>query len=163
WAHNAMFELRFLADAGFEVAAFEDTMQAAGLLLGVHRRSLEDAANTHLGIEVPKVLQRSDWAAPVLSEGQIAYAALDAVLAFQLWRKLRVELHHKRRTAAYALQRDVTKATVRMIQRGITFDLAAHRLQVAKWESEAATARQAFITDTGDTPPTTPAETRVFL
>jgi ribonuclease D len=161
--HNAGFELRFLAEAGFEVAHFECTMQAAGLLLGVHRRSLEEAANSYLGIEVPKALQRSDWAAPVLSKGQIAYAALDAVLAFQLWRKMRLELHAKGRGDAYVLQRDVTPATVRMIQRGITLDLEAHQRQVAKWEAEAAAARQAFVAETRETPPSTPAETRAFL
>jgi DNA polymerase I-like protein with 3'-5' exonuclease and polymerase domains len=161
--HNAGFELRFLMEAGIELSRFEDTMQAAGLLLGVHRRSLEDTASAYLGIEVPKALQRSDWGAPVLSEGQIAYAALDAVLAFQLWRKERVELHHKGRAAAYALQRDVIPATVRMIRRGITLDLEAHQRQVTKWEVEATTARATFLSDTGKTPPSTPAEKRVFL
>jgi DNA polymerase I-like protein with 3'-5' exonuclease and polymerase domains len=161
--HNAGFELRFLAEAGIELSCFEDTMQAAGLLLGVHRRSLEDAASAYLGIEVPKALQRSDWGAPLLSEGQIAYAALDAVLAFQLWRKMRLELHAKGRGGAYALQRDVTRATVRMIQRGIALDLEAHQRQVAKWEAEAAAARQAFIAETREAPPITPAETRAFL
>jgi DNA polymerase I-like protein with 3'-5' exonuclease and polymerase domains len=161
--HNAGFELRFLAEAGIELSRFEDAMQAAGLLLGVHRRSLEDAARAYLGIEVPKALQRSDWGAPVLSEGQIAYAALDAVLAFQLWRKMRLELHAKGRGAAYVLQRDVTPATVRMIQRGVTLDLEAHQRQIAKWEAEAAAARQAFIAETGEAPPLTPAEIRAFL
>jgi DNA polymerase I-like protein with 3'-5' exonuclease and polymerase domains len=161
--HNAGFELRFLTEAGFELSHFEDTMQAAGLLLGVHRRSLEEAASAYLGIEVPKVLQRSDWAAPVLSEGQIAYAALDAVLAFRLWRQMRVELHAKGRGAAYVLQRDVTSATVRMIQRGISLDVEAHQRQLAKWEAEAAAARQAFIAETSEAPPVTPAETRAFL
>jgi DNA polymerase I-like protein with 3'-5' exonuclease and polymerase domains len=161
--HNAGFELRFLTEAGIELSRFEDTMQAAGLLLGVHRRSLEDAASACLGIEVLKTLQRSDWGAPVLSEGQIAYAALDAVLAFQLWRKMRLELHAKGRGAAYVLQRDVTLATAGMIQRGITLDLEAHQRQVAKWEAEAAAARQAFIAEMRDAPPITPAETRVFL
>ena len=104
-----------------------------------------------------------DWGAPVLSEGQIAYAALDAVLAFQLWRKLWVELHAKGRCAAYALQRDVTPATVGMIRRGITLDLDAHQRQVAKWEAEAAAARQAFITEAREAPPVTPMETRAFL
>jgi DNA polymerase I-like protein with 3'-5' exonuclease and polymerase domains len=168
--HNAGFELRFLAEAGIELSRFEDTMQGGGLLLGVHRRSLEDTASAYLGIEVPKALQRSDWSAPILSEGQIAlsegqiaYAAFDAVLAFQLWRKMRLELHAKGRGAAYVLQRDVTPATVRMIQRGITFDLEAHQRQVTKWQAEATTAEQAFITETGESPPTTPAETRSFL
>jgi DNA polymerase I-like protein with 3'-5' exonuclease and polymerase domains len=161
--HNGGFDLRFLAEAGIEPSCFEDTMQAAGLLLGVHRRSLEDAASAYLGIEVPKELQRSDWAAPVLSEGQIAYAALDAVLVYQLWRKIRLELHAKGRGAAYTLQRDVTPATVRMIQRGITLDLEAHQRQVARWETEATAARQAFIAETREAPPITPAEIRAFL
>jgi len=60
--HNAGFELRFLAAAGVELSRFEDTMQAAGLLLGVDRRSLEEAASAYLDIEVSKALQRSDWA-----------------------------------------------------------------------------------------------------
>jgi DNA polymerase I-like protein with 3'-5' exonuclease and polymerase domains len=161
--HNAGFELRFLAEAGFEVAHFECTMQAAGLLLSAHRRSLEEAARAYLGVEVPKELQRSDWSAPVLSEGQIAYAALDAVLAFQLWCKMRLELHAKGRGAAYVLQRDVTPPTARMIQRGIMLDLEAHRRQVAKWQAEAAAARQAFIAETRQAPPITPAETRALL
>jgi DNA polymerase-1 len=161
--HNAGFELLFLKQAGIDLSRFEDTMQAAGLLLGVHRRSLEDTASAYLGIEVPKALQRSDWSAPVLSDGQIAYAALDAVLAFRLWCKMRPELEEKGRGGAYTLQRDVTPATVRMIARGIALGLGAHQRQVAKWEAEAEAARQAFIAETGAPPPTTPAETRAFL
>ena len=42
-AHNAAFELAFLAKRGIYPRA-QCTMQAAGLLLGVHRRSLADAA-----------------------------------------------------------------------------------------------------------------------
>jgi hypothetical protein len=112
---------------------------------------------------LPKALQRSDWGAPVLSEGQIAYAALDAVLAFQLWCKMCLELHAKGLGAAYVLQRDVTPVTLRMIQRGITLDLEAHQRQVAKWEAEAKAARQAFIVEAREAPPSTPAETRAFL
>jgi ribonuclease D len=161
--HNAEFELRFFAEAGIQVTHFECTMQAASLLLGVHRRSLEDAARAYLGVEVPKALQLSDWSAPVLSKGQIAYAALDAILAFQFWRKARVELHHKGRSAAYTLQRDAIPPTVRMILRGITLDLEAHHHQINKAEVEARSARAAFLTDTGKAPPSTPGETRTFL
>jgi DNA polymerase-1 len=161
--HNASFELRFLAEAGFEVARFEDTMQATGLLLGAHRRGIDHAAKHWLGIDLPKTHQRSDWSAPVLSPGQIAYAALDAIVAFQLWRRQRVELHQKRRMPAYRLQRDVTPATVRMIQRGITFDLTAHAEQIARWEADAQAEKAAFTVATGKAPPSKPAETRAFL
>jgi DNA polymerase I-like protein with 3'-5' exonuclease and polymerase domains len=161
--HNASFELRFFAEAGIEVAHFEDTMQAAGLLLGVQRRSLEEGVRAYLGIDLPKGHQTSDWGASILSGGQIAYAALDGVAPFQLWRKLRVELHQKGRSAAYTLQRDVTAPTVRMIRRGITLDLRAHARKVVQWEADAAEARASFLTETGKAPPWTPAETRAFL
>ena len=79
--HNAAFELRFLHHAGIAVPDFECTMQAAGLMLGVHRRSLEETARHYLDIELPKELQLSDWGAPTLSPGQLAYAALDVIVA----------------------------------------------------------------------------------
>jgi DNA polymerase-1 len=161
--HNASFELRFLAEAGLTVPRFEDSMQAGGLLLGTHRRSLDEVADAYLGVTLPKGLQRSDWSAPRLSPGQIAYAALDAIVAFQLWLRLRLELHQKQRAPAYVLQRDVTPATVRMTARGITLDLAAHRRQMADWQAALEAARAAFTADTGRNPPATPNEVRAFL
>ena len=161
--HNVGFELRFLMEAGLKVPNFEDTMQAVGLLLGTHRRSLDDASDAYLSLVLPKALQRSDWSAPHLSPGQFAYAALDAVVAFRLWLRLRVELREKQRGPAYVLQRDVTPATVRMTQRGITFNRAAHRQQLAEWQGQLVATQKAFIADTGETPPTKPNEVRAFL
>jgi DNA polymerase I-like protein with 3'-5' exonuclease and polymerase domains/DNA modification methylase len=161
--HNAAFELRFLAEVGVAFPQFEDTMQAAGLLLGTHRRSLDEAAKTYLGLDLPKGLQRSDFSAPRLSPGQIAYAALDAIVAFRLWLKLRLDLYAKDRSRAYLLQRDVTPAVVRMTRRGITLDRAAHQAQVADWRAVMATARDVFMTGAGYPPPATPNETRAFL
>jgi DNA polymerase I-like protein with 3'-5' exonuclease and polymerase domains len=161
--HNTGFELRFLAAAGLAVPRFEDTMQASGLLLGTHRRSLDEAADAYLGVSLPKGLQRSDWSAPCLSPGQIAYAALDAIVAFQLWLRLRLELHQKQRAPAYLLQRDVTPATLRMTARGITLDRVAHRRQMADWQTALEAARDAFTADTGRSPPATPNEVRAFL
>jgi DNA polymerase-1 len=161
--HNLAFEWRFLAAAGIELVHCEDTLQGCSLTLGAYRRGLDDAALTYLGIELPKDLQTSDWGAPVLSAAQIAYACLDAVVAFQLWRTLRVELHSKGRGAAYVLQRDATPPTARMIARGITLNLAAHQRQIERWHTEAAAARQAFRADQGQDPPNTPTELRAFL
>jgi DNA polymerase-1 len=161
--HNASFELRFLAEAGFAFPRFEDTMQAVGLLLGVHRRSLDEAASAYLDLELPKGLQRSDFAAPRLSPGQIAYAALDAIVAFRLWLKLRLDLQARERGRAYILQRDVTPAAVRMSLRGVTLSRTPHQAQVADWRFTMATARAAFTTGAGQPPPATPNETRTFL
>jgi 3'-5' exonuclease len=71
-AHNAAFELGFLARRGIHPRA-QCSMQAAGLLLGVRRRSLAEACAAYLGVTVPKAHQTSDWAALTLSRGQLAY------------------------------------------------------------------------------------------
>jgi DNA polymerase-1 len=161
--HNASFELRHLAAVGIEVPYFEDTMQASGLLLGVHRRALDDAALAYLGIELPKGLQRSDWSAPNLSAGQLAYAALDPIVTFQVWLKLRVELHAKGRGWAYLLQRDVTPAVARLMARGVQLDLAVHSAMIARWSVMLADARTDFVAATGEAPPDQPAQVRNYL
>src|SRR5271166_2646351 len=141
-AHNVSFELRFLGAAGIAVPQYEDTMQAAGLLLGVRQRSLEAAAGAYLGLAVPKSLQVSDWSAPVLSPGQHAYAALDAIIAFKLWLKLYPELLQKDRVTAYNLQRDATRVAVAMVDRGITLDRARHQQQIEEWRTTLAAANR---------------------
>jgi ribonuclease D len=154
--HNAKFEMAFLAQAGIALSKFEDTMQAAGLLLGVRRRGLDDTASAYLGIDLPKGLQTSDWAAAELSDGQLAYAALDAIVALRVWLKMRIELIQKRRGDAYVLQRDVTPVVARMEARGVLFDLAAHRWQMMDWGIALADARQALVAHTRQRPPATP-------
>jgi DNA polymerase I-like protein with 3'-5' exonuclease and polymerase domains len=161
--HNAKFELAFLAQAGITVPKFECTMQAAGLLLGVRRRGLDDAASAYLGIELPKELQTSDWGAVVLSPGQLAYAALDAIVALRVWRKMRIELIEKHRGGAYVLQRDVTPVVARMEARGVRFDIAAHRQQIGAWGIALSDARQALVSLTGQPPPATPTKVRELL
>ncbi len=161
--HNASFELRFLAEAGIAFPRFEDTMQAAGLLCGCHRRGLDEAVGAYLDIELPKGLQRSDFSAPRLSAGQVAYAALDAIVTFRLWLKLRLDLHARERGPAYVLQRNVVPAVVRMNRRGITLDRTAHQAEVAEWNIALTTARRAFTAATGQPVPAKPNETRAFL
>jgi DNA polymerase I-like protein with 3'-5' exonuclease and polymerase domains len=161
--HGATFELRFLAEAGYEVTRYEDTVQSSSLLLGVHRCGLEEAVRSYLGIELDKTLQTGDWRAPLLDPAQYAYAALDAVTVHMLWHKQRLELHEKGRMPAYRLQRDVAAPTVRMIRRGLLPDLPRHARLIAKWESEKAAHEAAFTADQGRSPPTTAAETIDFL
>jgi ribonuclease D len=161
--HNAVFELRHLIAHGIGVPHFEDTLQAAGLLLGVYRRGLDDAALAYLDVELPKGLQRSDWSSPYLSAGQYAYAALDAIVAFRLWLTLRLELLSKDRGGAYLLQRDVTPPVARMIRRGILIDRHHHADQVAAWSSTLAKARTSFVDAATRRPPDTPNQVRAYL
>jgi DNA polymerase-1 len=161
--HNASFELRHLGEAGIEVPYFEDTMQGVGLLLGVRRRSLAAVAEAYLGIPLSKALQNSDWSAPQLSPGQYAYAALDAIVAFRAWLKLRDELIRQDRGAAYQLQRDVTRVAVAMTTRGITLDRGRHQQQIEEWRLNLAAANRAFVEEAKHGLPQTPEQVRAFL
>jgi site-specific DNA-methyltransferase (adenine-specific) len=161
--HNASFELRFFGSTGIAVPLYEDTMQAAGLLLGVRHRSLEAVAGAYLGIDLPKNLQNSDWSAPQLSPGQYAYAALDSIIAFRLWPKLSKELAEKGRETAYQLQRDVTRVAVQMVDRGIALDRGRHQQQIDEWRTTLASTTRTFQHEAGRLPPNTPAETIEYL
>jgi hypothetical protein len=162
--HNAQFELRFLRRwwGAFPVE-FECTMQAAGLLLGVRRRSLVEACLAYLAVDVPKDLQRSDWAAPRLSKGQVAYAAADDVLAYRLWRPMADDLARKGRVAAYELQRDAVLPTADMELRGFAVDEKEHARHLRRWSTKLTDARHAFTDATGTPPPSRPSEIRAYL
>jgi DNA polymerase I-like protein with 3'-5' exonuclease and polymerase domains len=161
--HSAGFELRHLTAAGIPIPYYDDTMQATGLLLGVHHRALDDAVLHYLGIELPKGLQRSDWAAQHLSDGQYAYAALDPIVTLRVWLLLRLELIEKNRGAAYLLHRDVTPAVTRMVERGVLIDQPAHAEQVKSWKATHAEATAEFIATTQQQPPEKPNEVRAYL
>jgi DNA polymerase I-like protein with 3'-5' exonuclease and polymerase domains len=163
--HNVGFDLRFLLNAGYDIERihFEDTMQAGGLLLGAGNRALENVLHEMLGIAMPKGLQRSEWHAPHLSAAQITYAAADAVAAYKVWPVLRQRLLATGRGQAYVLQRDVTRAVVRMVERGITLDTVAHTALTEDWARQHAGAIRAFEQSTLQAVPNTAAEIRAYL
>ena len=141
-------------------------MQGAGLLIGVSwggGRSLEKTAQELLGLSLPKGLQLSDWGARQLSPGQLAYAALDAIVCWRLWPIVRDQLQQKGRAEAYELQRRAIPAVVAMEHRGLGFDRYEHEWQVAVWSDELAKARRGYQEQTGNAPPTTPAELCTWL
>jgi DNA polymerase I-like protein with 3'-5' exonuclease and polymerase domains len=163
-AHNAGFELKFLLHHASRKAPrypkqgrLECSMQAMGLLHGVSfggsGRSLEKAAETILGLEVPKDLQASDWAADELSPGQIAYATSDAVLPWRMWPQMAGELKAKARWEPYELQRRVIPAVADMELRGMGFDRKAHAQQVRQWSLRLAKAGHAYKKLTKEAPP----------
>jgi DNA polymerase-1 len=161
--HHAAFELRFLHHARVRLPRFECSMQAAALMLGVRCRSLDDTAQHYLGIALPKELQLSDWSAEKLSPGQLAYAALDAIIALQLWPHLLRDVITTKRAEAYVLCREATPVVVRMQARGVRMDIAAHQQQIQRWQTEQARACREFQTLTGYATPETPAEIRALL
>ena len=161
--HNAQFELSFLRHRNIEPSYFECTMQAAGLLLGVSRRSLSSAANAYLGWELDKTFQSVDWGQENLPQTWIDYAALDAVAAFRLWKSLEGELHSKQRWEAYAIQRDAIPAAVEMTVSGISVDTKEHSDFVERWNADLSQARRKWIDNTGQDIPSTRADLEAFL
>ena len=173
-AHNAGFETKFLMALKYQRPAgrrssgrLECTAQATGLLIGIghdgETRSLANAVKHFLGLEVPKALQTSDWAADRLSEGQIVYAANDAILTYRLWSILSQQLGHSRRWDAYELQRRAIPAVADMELRGLGFDRQEHSRQVTSWSKELADARREYRKITGSPPPSTPNQVREWV
>jgi hypothetical protein len=83
--HNAAFDAPRLAKA-YEInaAPVHDTMLAARKS-GERRYSLKAQAAIHLGINLDKSAQKSDWARRPLDLKQLSYAALDAHAALLLY------------------------------------------------------------------------------
>ena len=136
-AHGAGFELKNLAAAGIVPEhPVECTMQMSGLLLGTHRRSLLSASSEYLNLSISKVEQTSDWSAPNLSQAQLDYAGLDAVLVVKLAAKMLPALGTMR--DAYLLQRDAQAAVAEMERRGVLLDIDAHAALVNDLRAERA-------------------------
>ena len=165
-AHNAAFETGFLQHRGIHVN-IGCTLQAGGVAIGVgfggEKRSLESVSGHVLGIIPPKALQFSDWSAPELSPGQLAYAASDAVLAYRLWPTLRTTLIEHGRSRAYRLQRDAVPAVAAMDRRGLGFNPAEHARQVDEWSRKLVDARRSFADIAGDSPPVSDNDVRAWL
>jgi DNA polymerase I-like protein with 3'-5' exonuclease and polymerase domains len=162
-AHHAAFEISWLEHAGVDLGEVHCTLQGARLTLGENSRSLAEAAREYLGIELSKTEQLSDWSAH-LTQGQLEYAALDAVMAFQLASRILPALAAQ--SSAYEIQIACIPAVARMMRRGVRLDLEAHAAFIqAKREQriETCAAYRAACLEIGkpqlaDKVPTTPSE-----
>ena len=101
-AHNAGFDLGFLAMHGVEPAEVHCTLQACRLTLGPDSTSLASAAANYLGVELAKDLQTSDWSAEHLTNEQVRYAAQDAVACWRVAQRVLPALGEQ--ASAYEIQ-----------------------------------------------------------
>ncbi len=90
--HNLKFDLKYLAKYGIFPLATFDTM-IASQLLRKDKHSLAYLAYSFLGVNMDKSYQLSNWASPVLSKGQVEYAALDVEVLRSLFPILRDKLN----------------------------------------------------------------------
>src|ERR1039457_4740111 len=91
--------------AGLEPERIDYTMLQANAITGT-RPSLAALVETELGWRISKEQQVSDLSAPILSQEQIEYAALDAVLVHRLFPLLDSQIRRKGRLRCHALMRD---------------------------------------------------------
>jgi DNA polymerase I len=163
--HNAAFDLAMLAAQGVEPARYFDTLQLAACAFGTGKgaRQLKTVARRVLGIELPKDLQVSDWAAPALSDGQLAYAAADAVVTYQAAGRMWNGMLGPRERGAFRLQNAALRPIVRMRLRGIPFDRGVHEQTVAGWQEAYAGERARFREITVDDAPASQPETVAWL
>jgi len=126
--HNGKFDMKFLRALNMSPKGpFFDTMLASQLLdggAGEHRHSLEALARDHLGLDLPKELQLSDWKGE-LSQRQLAYAARDGEVTFLLRTALIPLLLKKRLIQTAKLEFDCLPAVAEMEYAGIGIDRGA--------------------------------------
>lgn len=139
-AHHAVFEWRFLHRLGLIPAKLHDSLLLSRLATG-QGLSLADCAREQLGIEIDKTLQRSDWSRD-LSADQIAYAALDAVLALKLWDAYGPVIKASGQAAAYRRMAQAVPAVAGHMLAGIPFDAATHHAWLEQWTADRMPLRE---------------------
>ena len=142
-AHNASFDLGFLAMHGVEPAEVHCTQQACRLTLGPDSTSLASAAISYLGVELDKDLQTSDWAAEYLTSEQVRYAAQDAITCLRIAHRVLPALREQ--AGAYEIQMLAVPATMRMELRGLGFDIKSHSRLMNDLRQERLELAQTYI------------------
>lgn len=139
-AHNAAFEVEHLAAAGIQVSSpIRCTLTAAHLLsrgilptpLRVSSKGsgldLASCCGRLLRVQVEKEQQVSDWSAEELTTEQLAYAALDARLALDLWRVQLPRLKESGMERVHQLESQALPAVAEARLTGIRLDLPRAR------------------------------------
>lgn len=142
-AHNAQFEDTHLYHAGIDLMNLQCSLLVGRVFVGEHGLSLSDLSRKALGVDVDKELQISDWSADNLTDAQIAYAALDAVLTYHLWFQYKKlfqcpEATHYRGT--YEFLRSLLRSTTKQLLQGLVVDVDAHKNIIKQWQTSLETA-----------------------
>lgn len=159
-AHNALFELKHLKHKGALPQRLGCTLLLDRVLTGIRfalketlglskNASLKDLSKELLELDVSKEMQISDWSLSELTEEQIEYAALDAVLTAKIF-SIQWELLRKRGLEpAYRIVHDAQPAVARMELAGIGFDVARHKGRIQEWQKEADQLQQEILSALG--------------
>jgi len=113
--------------------------------------SLDAVTQRLFGVKVSKTQQVSDWAAKVLSQDQIVYAALDALLTYEAALVLSKKIVEYKMTKAYQQQKEIQHVVARMQLEGLPIDWKYHKNLIAGWEKQSALALEKCKPFFGDT------------
>lgn len=151
-AHNAIFEIKHFLNLGIEIDCicsmilgqfYETAMHSpfepktdkgektffAGKGFG-----LAPLVQRHFGVVISKQQQISNWAKPKLSKEQICYAALDAILTYDLAKHLYPKVKELKMLKAYKLYKDMQYVIAEMELNGMAVDLKEHDRLIKDWE-----------------------------
>lgn len=101
-----------------------------------HGASLRAVTAKLLGIYVDKDLQTSNWTDRPITQHQLAYAAKDAFLTFEIGKILSRQIVDYKMSAVYKLNREAIYPVSQMILNGIKLDVKKHEEHCIKWTKE---------------------------
>jgi DNA polymerase-1 len=125
--HNAHFDLQFLKALGFEPRApIHDIMILSRLLTAGSRdgNTLANLTERHLGEQLNKAAQKSDWSG-ALTDAQLRYAARDVAILPALLKKLTEKIKDAALERAAEIERRCLPAWLWMATAGLPVDRAA--------------------------------------
>jgi DNA polymerase-1 len=176
--HNLSFDIKMLMANGVDFGDTEiiDTILLSGLFLrgepdnrreGTRRPSLAIVVKEAIGVTPPKQMQQSDWGRDELTGEQIAYAALDAVMARRLRTHFQSELENQRSAPdGVTLSTRLNKAILpiaRMELAGVLLDTEALARLDAGWRFETARLRKEITTRFGVENPRSALQVEAWL
>ena len=128
-AHNAVFDIAWLQEHNIHLkGTLRCTMLANRLLtngIPALKHGLDSVVKRHLGIELSKEQQKSDWSVPELSEEQLEYAAKDVEVLLELDRKLEDKIYYGQLDIAEELEVRTIPALAQMWRTGLPWNKTA--------------------------------------
>ena len=147
-AHNAIFEHRFLTRAGLNPKLLHCSLLMARVATGkTQGLGLADCGKAALSVDIDKTLQVSSWHSPELSQNQIDYAALDAVLALKLADAYLPMIRTTGQAAAYKRMVRALPVVSRQMLAGVPFDIDAHQSMMGAWRQEIEPLRESLASE----------------
>lgn len=94
---------------------------------------LDNLVGQYFGVRISKAEQVSNWNAKTLTKSQVAYAALDAVLTYELGRVLMANIVSYKMKKAYELYQEMVHVVAHMELSGMKLDAGRHKHLINEW------------------------------